>query len=892
MRLNFKKISALATSALMVGMTAGVAAAANYPVPFVQSGVANVAVVYGTGTGVSYLDTVEAGKIMSNLQTYLTGTSTSTTDTTAGETYPLFTSSSKVYMNDSINAVRSILTDSELPTVLLDGDFEGNVAAEYTQTITLGSNPRLVYGKHPESDSDPTIAISLSTSATTNPVYNATVNFNKAVNLTHSDSIGEKLTLFGQVFSIGAGTTGTDLVLFKSSQEVSLSIGGSDPSSQSVTVDDKAYTIELTGASDTSATIKVTDSTGASDAKEINEDASKKIQGIDVAVTLADEDTATNRLTATVTVGANRVELTDGSEVKVGSDEDTLEGTNVDITTGGNSWTNVTSFVVQVAALDSDTDAIIEGGSFVDTVFGSFKVDFPALNIGTDSTAREDIIIKGSGSDKATVTAVTHKGGEAKSVEWYYNVSVTPPKIADSDGNVINVIEMAQVNKTEFVVIGNEDEGYLLELITFTNSSSSTDDNIVFRDAFTGDDYTVSVSSEGTGKLTVGGKSYTVTYEGKSSDTDTSRFIRLNYDSDSSANQAVIFPTIETSKGAKLFFYEPTILDLDDWDGSNNLSALLFPDGDGYTTVTVTANNNGTGGLPGHPGGTRVSYNFTFGSTTRVIFSNGTGGGGTLTVGQLTYRVEGNSTNHTAQVYLQDVGSTDITLPAIGIFEEQDDSTSKVYNAILVKMEGAGTSDASVGVSDVEFTWGADATWDEIQMETDDDLYKSMDYYGVIVTTDRSDTDSYIATISYPDDQVYPKLYVGEIASSISAGTVGGGGGSLGDILVMDSEVSSVAAKNLIVVGGSCINSAAAKLVGGAYCGSDWTQATGVGAGQFLIKGYATNTLSSKLALLVAGYNAADTVNAATYLRNKMPDTGMAWKGTSSTSAEQIVAGA
>ena len=55
MKINFRKISAIAASALMTGMTLGVAAAANYPAPFVSGGVANVAVVYGTGAGVSSL---------------------------------------------------------------------------------------------------------------------------------------------------------------------------------------------------------------------------------------------------------------------------------------------------------------------------------------------------------------------------------------------------------------------------------------------------------------------------------------------------------------------------------------------------------------------------------------------------------------------------------------------------------------------------------------------------------------------------------------------------------------------------------------------------------------------------------------------------------------------
>ena len=93
-----------------------------------------------------------------------------------------------------------------------------------------------------------------------------------------------------------------------------------------------------------------------------------------------------------------------------------------------------------------------------------------------------------------------------------------------------------------------------------------------------------------------------------------------------------------------------------------------------------------------------------------------------------------------------------------------------------------------------------------------------------------------------------------------------------GAVLVKDSEVSSVATKNLIIVGGSCINSAAATLVGGASCGSAWTTATSIGSGQFLVKAYPDSTLTSGLAMLVAGYEAADTQAASTYVRTQTFD--------------------
>lgn len=115
------------------------------------------------------------------------------------------------------------------------------------------------------------------------------------------------------------------------------------------------------------------------------------------------------------------------------------------------------------------------------------------------------------------------------------------------------------------------------------------------------------------------------------------------------------------------------------------------------------------------------------------------------------------------------------------------------------------------------------------------------------------------------------------------------GESTLGNVLVKDSEVSSVATKNLIVVGGSCINSAAAALVGGTKCGAAWTEATGIGTGQFLIKGYEDSTITTGLALLVAGYEAEDTVKATTYLTNKVVDTSKAYRGTTSTETAVVI---
>ena len=388
---KFKKVASLFASTVLLGSTIGFAAATTFPAPFVDNGSGNVAIVYGSNAATSITDLVAATNIADTLNSHVVGTSTTggTTTTVEGEAYPLFTDSSELFLNSTLNSVRTTLAEQELPTILQDGTFDGQVTATYEQRILLGSNPVITFAQMPTTSDDPKIGIQLGTTPSTQGVYNATVTFDQAVNFTHADSVGEDLTLFGQKFTVGAASTGTKLVLLKTSEQFSLS--SDDPTTEAI-VGDKTYTIELVSASDTDATVKVTDENGNSDTKTISEAASKKMVGVEVSVDNADE---TNfKLSATISVGSDRITLQDGSAVKIGSDEDALDGTNVEFElangSGSTSHTSIGKLVFQVAAKDSDNDAIFPGQSYVDPVFGSFKVDFSGISIPTDSaTDRE-----------------------------------------------------------------------------------------------------------------------------------------------------------------------------------------------------------------------------------------------------------------------------------------------------------------------------------------------------------------------------------------------------------------------------------------------------------------------------------------------------------------------
>lgn len=842
---NFKKIASVLTSAVMLSSTMGFAMAASYPAPFIESGLADAAVVYGANAAVS--DVTASIDIQQKLGALATSGSATTGASVTGEAVGLFSGGTKLYINDTLDTVKTVLTKSDLPTVLKDESFSGNVDATITQTINIGSNPQVTFAKQPTSSDDPNYALKTSTTQA-NYIYNATATFNKAVNLSHADSEGESISLFGQTFTVAAATDVDTLVLLKSAEKISLT---SDNPSADVTISGSVYTVELVSSSDTAATIKVTDSSGTSESKEISEAASKKVNGIEIAVTSADENNLI--LAATVVAGSDKFTLEDGSSVTQGSDNTVVDGTVVDIP---GDPTAATSITISVYASESDMDAIKAGEGLVDPMFGSFKLDFSGLNIDSDtdtmgdSTARETIEFNPNGDDKMDIKFSDHRGNE-KTVTWANNKSAILSLQRDDDYRNISVKEMENLTYQDYVVLGNEDEGYLLRLSNVKNQSSGySNDACKFTDVFSGDVYEVTWTKDGQGTLSVGGKSYTVDMYGVHTVASESYQVKVNQP-DSGVNSTIIFPTIQTEKGAKVMFYEPAVLNITDWDDGGSalddtLTTVKIPDGNGYTDVTITFNNSD------------ISID---GGTNNIT---AVGESAVATIGQLKFNFTGSTAGggDEVTVYLLEVDETgNIIQPAVVVMEEEDDNNQ--YHAIIVELEAGATGDDGLGIDSLEDTWSnADSAWTATRA-SDSKLADRGDLFGTIVTKDSSDSDQPTGTISYPDEQVYAQIYMAEEGAAITPGTTGGSGG--GQVMIVkDSEVSSVASKNLFVVGGSCVNTVAAKILGSdsPMCTSAFTEATGVGMGQYIIKTVTSPYSDDKVAMLVAGYDATDTINA------------------------------
>ncbi len=652
-----------------------------------------------------------------------------------GESRPLFSASNKLYLNEPLNSVMSVIVKNDLPMLLANGEFRGNIDASYTQNIEIGRYPKVVFAKQPTSFNDPLYGLMLSLTST-NYLYKTIITFSRAVDFSNSNSRTQEINLFGVKFIISPTTVPGDLVLLKNAERISL---GSNAPMQTVNLGGDSYRIEILSATDTSATIKVTNNIGVSEVKEINERSSKIINGIIVAVD--DSDETNIAFGALIVVAKDQIILRDESSVLVGIDETMIEGTRVNIEGG---VTGLTKLEILIYAPDSDHDALLPGTAFVDPIFGTFKVDFTGLNIPETSGEREDIIVRNNGEDKMIVAFREHRGN-AKEFQWVKTTLGITELVADQDGRKIYVLESELVKRNEYIILGNEDEGYLVKVSTIINQSGTSDDEVEFTDVFSGETYKSSgITTDGQASIVVGGKSYTVRYGGTSSD-DTN-WVRVDYPDSVGVGNLVIYPTIETSKGAKMAVYANKTINLLNSDGlRNKLSILKLPDGDGFTDVIFTDKRNNV-------------WNINSGITSKDISLNGNDFV-SVKVGVFSYRIKGTGLPSEIRIAIENPETgTEINSPALVIFEEKDHNA--VYNGMIVTLEPGNTADDGIGVDDVIRTWSNDAEWDSIVLFSDSKKSKEADIYGSIATIDGTDADQKKVFISYPNEQINAMIYI------------------------------------------------------------------------------------------------------------------------------------
>jgi len=762
MRFNFKKISAIAASALMTGMTLGIAAASNYPVPFVSGGTPNVAIVYGTGAGVSELDQVQAGNIRESLATYVTGGSTTVE---GGEEFALDKSSDHFNFNEALNGVYTDLDDQEMETFLADGEYdEDDVDETFTQKVTPSTNALSLFAHTDYNDKDPTVGFHWTNGQN---VLKYDLTFDDGIPF--EDLEDTELPLMGQEFyvlDVPAGNT--TLVLLDTSEKTIISEG------ETKTVGDKTVSIEYIASNAVKFNVdgEVTNTLSSTDKDDELADGSYVVA---TDIMYVEKEAGISKVE--FAIGDGKIELITGEDVEL-NDED-FDGISSVLT--GQASNEITGITINWT---SDDDSFLtEEDALVMPLFETISLVYGGLTL-PDSP--EEITF-------TTGDEMTLQMGNFN-LPLIYNSSATS-------------------------YLGEEDYHLVTKTLNFANATQPTN-------------YTA--GSQNTTALTNGLDLV-----------ENNRFIVTSLNDD--------LTDIDT------MYYEVTKID---WDGSTvevQMEDLIGDNDIDWDSLTDDETNGDLKVNMTQMNDTRIYLKFftTIGTASynSVVSDKG-----------LVITLPQNRSNETLDV------NTGVVLTLTEADYEGDVSEGRPFtvtvktnsnNNLHVASHNLTSYDEEDG-DDVYVGWVPSDLASKFIFDTSADEYDfDLTYYGAEVTAD-------------------VKVVGG--ATTITTGTT-----TLGDVVIKDTEVASFATKNLIVVGGSCINSAAAALVGGAYCGAAWTSATGIGSGQFLIKGYADSSLTSGLALLVAGYEKEDTVKATTYLLNKAVDTSKAYKGTTTTETAVVI---
>jgi len=888
MKFSFRKIASVIASAVMIGSTLGTAlAATNYPQPFVVGGAAQGAIVITSGThaGAS-VDWDAAVGLKDALQGLVTTSTTSGASATGGDSINLASSSQKLFWNSSLNAAKTSLTNSELPTLLKSGTItdDNGVAYTYTQSITLG-NTSIMYDTSGGDFTDPELYVNLGIASGTTPVYKYKFNLNKNLNVTSSTVQGNDIELLGQKYTIGSASTtataGSEVIeLFGSGSSVTLNEG----QESKVTVAGTEHTVKLVMV-DSASKAYITVDGGTT--RDISALGSATVGGISVfvkTVAYSAKESSTNY--ATLIVGGNKIKLLQQQTATKGTDDISVQNTAVTITVDANKL--LSSFIVNITAQDATKDWIKVGNSYVDPIFGNLKVNFASITPTLDDTSRSKLVVDTDNSRNARVTFTSALAGVEKQFAFLHDDdtsdSTITPVLADTANKTIHVVEGENISINEYMVINAGDYGRIVKLTSVPTGAMSSTSTIQFQDVvsgenlFTGSGLTVggAINLEGNSganaSTNVDGQTYYFrVYNGSSSNVSVTWGTGAGYGTAGQVN--TLFPRIKLQNGGWMAIMTTTTV--------TNGTFYSLPGVETLSTYETGKNASFAGNLTKYgfaadaainaTGLQTVFYGWAFGNANYTLSYNASGPATATILGIDTTNIGGgNVTVSNSSAFC----SFNSTYKGAILFEEKK-KTTESGNAddgdiICVYVDKSGSTTpvtVSAGQPYATTQWSGVQTW-----SSDSYQQSALTRFGTFIKYNTKDSDK--VEIYYPNDEMFADVLFTAEGTTITPGRVAGGT----ILVVKDTEVDSVKDKNLVVVGGSCINSVAAKILGSdtPLCGADFTAKTkvdGTTTAQYIVKAVASPYNAAKTAVLVAGWEAANTKDAVAYLKTQKPAT-------------------
>jgi hypothetical protein len=427
---KWKKVTALATGALMLGATLAGALAledlSTYPAPFVENGVLNDAVIV-VGEAAETADVLGAVDIAAALQAEATtpvDISGSGIDPTVSEGVKIERSGNKFNQGDMISDIQdTALDDTDLPDLLAEETFDDNEGdntgeEDYTQELEFGTTTdsvfELVFDQPADSDvyEDGRPAgyyLYLGDGA---DVYTYTMLLDSAQTVADgADLEANQIVLQDNTYTI------TDANDDDSNGVDELTLVAGD--STVWLVQDQPYTVG-------GFTVTVVDVSNSEDkcgvnvdgvTKWVDEGSTEEFGDLSVgvlevvAVYTKDYDADTCELS----LGSSEIVLEEGEEVVV--NEAKLEGSTVDFTTDS-GWTGFTinyDAGAEDSGVNVDDIYLAAGEAWTDPVFGNWKVVFEGV-----TADYEDMAFEVDGDDDATFT-FTNNDGEEVEIGFHYD---------------------------------------------------------------------------------------------------------------------------------------------------------------------------------------------------------------------------------------------------------------------------------------------------------------------------------------------------------------------------------------------------------------------------------------------------------------------------------------